>query len=196
VSFALGLDVAVTRGCDAVLLGDAQVARPLGRVKTGSEFRALLDDLAPASVAIDAPPRWAVEKRRACEQELTKRSISLFTTPTEEKGKDNRFYAWMRTGFEMFDAARDHQPLETFPHAVAVAINGRLPSDGKRTFRRAALEAVDIDTRHLKTIDHIDAALCAYTAWSSLTGNVVRLGDEKQGWITLPGTSLLERYVR
>jgi predicted nuclease with RNAse H fold len=196
VSLAIGLDVAARRGCDAVALDDDLVARPVGRVHTGTEFRGLLDDLSPAAVAIDAPPRWAADSQRACERELTRRSISLFTTPTAARGQGNTFYAWMLTGFEMFDAADGYEVLETFPHAVAVAIHGRLPRERKRVARLAALFAVGVDTSRLKTIDQIDAALCAYTAWCWSNGDAINLGDEREGQITLPGRTLLDRYTR
>jgi predicted nuclease with RNAse H fold len=193
---ALGVDIGVTKGCDVVMLAASLVARPVGRVRTGAEFRALLDDLSPDAVAIDAPPRWATDGRRRCERELTRRAINLFTTPDEATGTANPFYTWMHVGFEMFDVAREYEPLETFPHAIAVVINGCLPKDGKRSSRVAALHAVGVDTRALRTIDQIDAALCAYTAWCSIKGAVVSVGDDVDGRITLPGAALLDCYTR
>jgi len=196
VSLALGLDIGVKKGCDAVLLGASQVARPIGRVRSGAEFRALLDDLVPTAVAIDAPPRWATDGRRRCERELTRRAINLFTTPDAATGSTNAFYAWMQVGFEMFEAAKEYRPLETFPHAVSVAINGFLPNDSKRVSRVAALHTVGVDTQELRTIDQIDAALCAYTAWCWIKGDAISVGDDAEGQITLPGSSLLDRYTR
>jgi predicted RNase H-like nuclease len=70
-----------------------------------------------------------------------------------------------------------------------------LPSDGKRPSRVAALHTVGVDTRELRTIDQIDAALCAYTAWCWINGDAMSVGDEQEGQITLPVTSLPERYV-
>jgi predicted nuclease with RNAse H fold len=128
--------------------------------------------------------------------ELTKRGINLFSTPTQERGAGHKFYSWMEVGFDMFEAAKSYKPLETFPHAVAVAINGCLPKEGKRSSRVAALHTVGVDTRELRTIDQIDAALCAYTAWQWLEGDVVSVGDPAEGQITLPGSALLDRYVR
>ena len=196
MSLALGLDIGVTKGCDAVVLGASKVARPVGRVRSGAEFRALLDDLSPEAVAIDAPPRWATDGRRTCEGELTRRAINLFTTPDEATGTTNPFYAWMQVGFEMFEVATEYRPLETFPHAVAVAINGCLPKEGKRSSRVAALHTVGVDTRELRTIDHVDAALCAYTAWCSIRGDVISIGDVAEGQITLPVAVLPDRYTR
>jgi predicted nuclease with RNAse H fold len=192
----LGVDIGVKKGCDAVLLGASQVARPVGRVRTGDEFRALLDDLSPEAVAIDAPPRWATDGRRKCEQELTRRAINLFTTPDELAGTTNSFYEWMQVGFEMFEVAKEYGPLETFPHAIAVTINGCLPKDGKRASRVAALHAVGVDTRELRTIDQVDAALCAYTAWCWRKGDAISVGDDADGQITLPVAALLDRYAR
>lgn len=190
---AIGIDVAARRGCDVVALGPAAVARPLGRVGSGSELRALLTDLAPAVVAIDAPPGWAVDGRRSCEQALSARGISVFTTPNAEKGETNPFYAWMQTGFAMFDAARGIPTLETFPHAVAIALRGRAPERGllkhpteKRAWRRAALAEAGVDTAHLRSIDEIDAALCAVTGRWHLAGRTEALGDPTDGVLTVP----------
>jgi predicted nuclease with RNAse H fold len=195
VSLVVGLDVGVTKGCDAVLLGPSRVARPIGRVRAAAELRDLLDDVSPGAVAIDAPPRWATNGQRRCERELTRRAINLFTTPDEVTGTTNAFFAWMTVGFEMFEAAQGYPTLETFPHAIALAIHGCKPPGTKRAVRMSALERVEVDTRELRNIDQIDAALCAYTAWAWLDGNAISVGDEGEGQITLPGTSLLESYA-
>ena len=190
---AIGVDVAARRGCDVVALGPAAVARPLGRVRDGAELRALLADLAPAVVAIDAPPAWARSGPRSCEQALAARGISVFRTPTAATGETNPFYAWMRTGFAMFDAARGVPTLETFPPAVAVALRGRAPERGllkhpaeKRQWRRAALEEAGIDASRLRSIDEIDAALCAVTGRWFLAGRTEALGDPADGVLTIP----------
>jgi len=190
---ALGIDVAATRGCDVVALGPDGVARPVGRVGNGPELRTLLTEVAPAVVAIDAPPAWAVDGRRSCERALSARGISVFTTPTAATGAANPFYAWMATGFAMFEAARGVPTLETFPHAVAIALRGRAPERGllkrpaeKRQWRRAALEEAGIDTTHLRSIDEIDAALCAVTGRRYLAGRTEALGDPADGVLTVP----------
>jgi predicted nuclease with RNAse H fold len=96
----------------------------------------------------------------------------------------------------MFEVAKEYEPLETFPHAIAVAINGCLPKNGKRASRVAALHAVGVDTRELRTIDQVDAALCAYTAWCWTKGDAISVGDDVEGQITLPVAALLDRYAR
>ncbi|MFM8304741.1 MAG: DUF429 domain-containing protein [Actinomycetota bacterium] len=190
---ALGVDVAARRGCDVVALDPSCVARPVGRVHTGDDLRALVDDLTPAVVAIDAPPAWAQDGRRECERALSRRGISVFTTPDATRGEASDFYAWMRTGFEMFAAARPLPVLETFPHAVAVALRGHPPEQGllrrpavKRQWRREALEGAGVDTTHLRSIDEIDAALCAVTGLRFLEGRTEALGDPTEGVLTVP----------
>lgn len=190
---ALGVDVAARRGCDVVALGPSLVARPVGRVHTGDDLRALIRDLEPAVIAIDAPPEWARDGRRACERALAQRGISVFTTPDAARGTASDFYGWMLTGFEMFAAARPLPVLETFPHAVAVALRGRAPEQGllrrpavKRQWRRDALEEAGVDTAALASIDEIDAALCAVTGLRFLEGRTVALGDPTEGVLTVP----------
>ena len=201
---AIGVDVAARRGCDAVTLDDDLVARPIGRVRSRPELAALLEQVTPAVVAIDSPPTWAPPGgRRACERELTSRGISLFTTPDESRGTANSFYSWMTVGFEMFSATGVYPTFETFPHAVAVAIRGFLPATGllrkprvKREWRLDALHAVGVDVSALRTLDEIDAALCAYTGWAWTRGDAVSVGNPAEGQIILPVAALPDRYLK
>ena len=190
---ALGIDVAARRGCDVVGLGDDLVARPVGRVHTGEELGTVCRDLRPAVVAIDAPPRWSVDGRRSGERALSARGISVFSTPTAERGAGNPFYDWMRTGFTMFAAVDGCPALETFPHAVAIALRGERPVGSlmkrpaeKLAWRRGALAAAGVDDRALRTIDEVDAALCAVTGLWYLGGRTEALGDPSDGVLTLP----------
>ena len=191
---AVGIDVAARRGCDVVTLDHALVARPVGRVHTADELRVLLAPLAPGVVAIDAPPAWAAPGRtRSCERALMARGISVFATPDATRGGASSFYDWMRTGFEMFAGAHPCPTLETFPHAVAIALRGRAPEHGllkrpaaKKAWRRDALDAAGVDHGALRTIDEIDAALCAVTGRWFLEGRTVALGDPDEGVLTVP----------
>ncbi len=101
----------------------------------------------------------------------------------------------------MFAGAAGFPTLETFPHAVAVALRGRAPERGllkrpaeKRQWRRAALEESGIDSSHLRSIDEIDAALCAVTGRSYLAGRTEALGDPADGVLTVPfGPAVIRR---
>ena len=193
-ALSVGIDVAARRGCDVVALEDELVARPVGRVRDAAELAALLDDLRPDVVAIDAPPAWAPDGRaRRCERELQQLGISIFTTPNAARGSANSFYDWMLTGFAMFEGACGYTTLETFPHATAIALLGRRPDRGllrdpraKRAWRLGALDAVGVETGELRTIDEIDATLCAVTGRSYLAGDAIELGDPVEGVLTLP----------
>ena len=190
---ALGVDVAARRGCDVVALGDDLVALPVARVHTAEDLRAVLADLDPDVVGIDSPPRWAIQGPRACERALTRRGISVFTTPDEATGVGHPFYAWMQTGFAMFEAARGYPTLETYPHAAAIALRRARPEGSlmkrpaqKRQWRRDALAGAGIDPAALRTIDQIDAALCAATGRWYLEGRTEDLGDPAEGVLTVP----------
>lgn len=192
---AVGVDVAARRGCDVVALGDDLVARPVGRVHDADGLRALLAPLRPGVVAIDAPPTWATPGRpRAGERALRAAGIAVFATPDAARGTASAFYDWMPTGFAMFTGAATYPTLETFPHASAIALRGHRPESGllrrpadKRAWRRAALADAGVDHAALRTIDEIDAALCAVTGLRWLQGTAVQLGDPAHGAITLPG---------
>ena len=190
---AVGIDVAATRGCDVVALGTDRIPVPVGRVHTGPDLDALLADLRPAVVAIDAPPGWADAGPRSAERALARRRIAVFATPDATRGAAP-FYAWMRTGFVMHAAARAHaEVLETFPHAVAVALRGTRPEGSllkrpaeKRRWRTAALEEAGFTTAGLRTIDEIDAALCAVTGRYHLEGRTEAFGDPADGLVVVP----------
>jgi predicted nuclease with RNAse H fold len=204
MSLAVGIDIAARRGCDVVALDDDLIARPIARVFTADELTALLDELQPAVVAIDSPPAWApCGKRRECERQLTARGICLFTTPDEARGVAMSFYAWMKVGFEMFEGARDFPTFETFPHASAVAIRGHLPAEGllrrqssKMDWRVRALREVSVGVRRLRTLDEVDAALCAYTGYTWTRNASTGVGDPDEGRILLPVTEVPDRYVK
>lgn len=190
---AVGVDVAARRGCDVVALADDLVAQPLGRVHSAAELHALVREVGAGAVAIDAPSGWAVAGRRRCEAELASRGIHVFTTPDAATGTANPFYDWMRTGFAMFAGAAPLEPIETFPHAVAVALRGALPARGllrrradKRIWRGHALVRAGVDPSRLRGLDQVDAALCALVAYRSRTGAVLALGDPAEGTITVP----------
>lgn len=197
-ALVLGIDVAgERRGCDTVSLGPDLVAHPCGTVRGEDGTRRLIAEVGPAVVAVDAPGGWAPPgARRAAEQALSARGFSVFTTPTAERGGTADFYAWMRHGFAVHAGARDVRTVETFPHAVAVVLRGGPPPGGllrdpraKLTWRREALDAAAVDHRRLRTIDEVDAALCAVAARGVLEGTAELLGDPAEGLLALPGIS-------
>lgn len=167
----------------------------------------------PACVAIDSPPGFrppGAPVRRA-ERELLRRGIGLFVTPVAELGATHRFYGWMRTGAAVWRAAEEAgyvpavdaadvggRALETFPHAVAVALRGcrppRMPAARRRAWRAAALADAGVDTAPLRSADAVDAALCALCAARALAGRAVALGDAAGGAIMLPVDRLPERF--
>jgi len=135
------------------------------------EWRAL-------SVAIDAPITWAKEgKSRSCERALEAAGIHCFKTPTEYLAGSKSFYGWVRhglllyqtlaaAGFRYVDAGAEPgvgmTMMETFPHAVALRLNGVKPAgQSKVKFRRLVLRDQNIQECRLSNLDFVDAALCA-----------------------------------
>ncbi len=204
---ALGIDVSLRRGLDAVALDGARrlvLAAPSVPV---AAIQSLIEEVDPAVVAVDSPPAWArLGRSRAVERRLLALGIGIFATPAEPAVRP--FHAWMRTGFEVFAAsaragfplyrgrrAVAHHALEVFPHASAVALLGRLPRPGerKRSFRRAALERAGVDSSRLSTLDLVDAALAALTGLHALEGRFTAIGDPDEV-LVLPVKRLPERY--
>lgn len=207
----LGIDVGVRKGLDLVLMDGTLSIRDTRRRVRLDEVGAVLGDLRPDVVAIDSPPWWAGSgnRSRATERQLATLLIRCFATPSEELGTPNRFYHWMRVGFEVFRTAADlgyptyaggpvaGTAIEVFPHASAVVLSGTLPPPGasraarmKRDWRAAVLASRGIDASMLSSIDQVDAALAALTGILALRGQFVLPGDPTEGVIVLPVPSL------
>ena len=78
--------------------------------------------------------------------------------------------------------------FETFPHAVTCAMLGTevAKAKKKRVQRRALLESAGVATASLKSIDAIDAAVCALTAEYVSRGQAKAYGDDEGGRIFVP----------
>lgn len=208
---ALGIDVGVGKGLDLVLLDERltplRVASRVGLERLGT----LVDELRPDVVAIDAPPAWAPTGRsRLTERLLAEMNLHAFNTPSAEHGTSKGFYAWMETGFKVFEIAATHgfprfraghprgTAMEVFPHASAAVLAGCLPPKGvsKKTWRERVLRAHGVVTHELGTADRVDAALCALTGLLALQGKRFAPGDPKEGVIVLPASSLPARPYR
>jgi predicted nuclease with RNAse H fold len=208
---SLGIDVGVDKGLDLVLLDDARVLLQRHRGVSLDDLGALIENAGPDIIAIDAPPRWGSPGggSRLTEREIRRFGIQSFGTPSEDRGDGNRFYEWMRRGFQVFSVAErggflPYAPpgsprgkaIEVFPHASAVVLAGCLPPRGattgraKREWRRRVLETHGVLTEDLRSTDQVDAALAALTGLYALAGRCFAPGDPKEGVIVLPATAL------
>lgn len=91
------------------------------------------------------------------------------------------------------DYAKGRVSFETFPHAITCAMLGRdvASAKEKRSQRRQLLEKARIATNALKSIDAVDAALCALTARYLLAGRTHAYGDAEGGYIRVPRPGLI-----
>jgi len=157
---AIGVDVSLGRGLDAVVMEGGVVKEAMSRLGP-THIERLLGELRPDAVAIDAPPRPGLGllrdpaeamrlpvpprpgthlARRVAEYELSRRGIGSHQTHFEE----SHLFSWMTAGFDTFAAAeragyrtyfgsgkRHQAALEVFPYASYVAMRGCL-SPGRR----------------------------------------------------------------
>lgn len=81
--------------------------------------------------------------------------------------------------------------FETFSHMITCAPLGKEVASAKKkgTQRRNILKHEGIETTSLRSIDEVDAALCALTANFLLEGRVVAYGDELGGFIVVPAST-------
>ncbi|OAJ59381.1 hypothetical protein A6V36_27435 [Paraburkholderia ginsengiterrae] len=157
-----------------------------------------------AAVGTDAPCRWRIgEAGRQAESALARQRIFSFATPTRELAMASKcgFYGWMFNGERVYDTFSPHFPVfrnggeiggrlcfETFPHAITCAFFGKEVASAKikGTQRREILQREGVEATSLRSIDDVDAALCALTANYLLDGKVDAYGDEPGGFIVVP----------
>lgn len=155
-------------------------------------------------IGIDAPCHWSSTGRaRTAERELMAQKISCLATPSEAVAhahpKDH--FRWMINGMELFAALAASHTLyggdarhiaypaifETFPHAIACALSGKIVSaQKKRSIRRTLLASAGVDISMLTNIDLIDAALCAFAAHRFQLGDFKTYGEVTDGLIVVP----------
>jgi len=155
-------------------------------------------------IAIDAPCRWSKDGRaRPAERELMKERIWCFSTPMRNGALNhpNNHYEWMLNGERLYDAISESHPLflgaewdcsssiciEVFPHAIACAISGRiLSARNKKIDRQRLLSAAEINIGQGRSMDLIDAAVCALSSHYFTLGCIKTYGDPDTGLIAVP----------
>lgn len=202
-----GIDVGGDRkGCNLVILRGSTIVASIGGAAPDSLLAPCLAH-GVVAVGVDAPSRWrSGTAARQAERALAGAGISLFSTPARETAlaSTSGFYGWMFNGEQVFASLAAAYPLlttpgyaggpvsfETFPHAITVAFLGRDVASArlKGVQRRALLEQAGIDTAMLRTIDAVDAALCALAARCLIAGASTAYGDAADGYIHVPSTS-------
>ncbi|SOE62680.1 Predicted nuclease (RNAse H fold) [Caballeronia arationis] len=204
VEAVAGIDVGgTTKGFHLVVLQGAAV-RCVASSPDARELHQRCLQFKVSVVGIDAPSQWGVEGiGRAAEREMARERISCFATPTlaRASASTSGFYEWMFNGARVYEAFADTHPIlkaerftgepvtfETFPHAIACALLGRdvASAKQKRTQRRRLLEELGLDTTELKSIDSLDAVLCAVAAQRLIQGKSRAYGDGVGGYIFVP----------
>ncbi|RZF29408.1 DUF429 domain-containing protein [Paraburkholderia sp. UYCP14C] len=199
-----GIDIGGDRkGNHLVILRGTEIVCNLGHATPEQMLERCLEHEV-AAVGIDAPCRWRTGAAgRLAETALARQRIFSFATPARELAMASKggFYGWMFNGERVYDAFAAHFPLfnggekitgrvcfETFPHAITCAFLGTDVASAKQKGpqRRAILAREGIDTAPLRSIDDIDAALCALAARYLLEGTVDTYGDESGGFIVVP----------
>lgn len=197
-----GVDVGGERkGFHLVVLRDSGIVCSI-KSRNPEDLVAQCDEFGVVAVGVDAPCKWGRPGfGRLAEKQLAKARIFSFSTPSRELAGENSFYGWMFNGERMYHALSTHYPLfdasripngrvlfETFPHAITCAFVGtdvalaRL----KRMQRSELLRQHGIETGILKSIDAVDAALCALTAGYLLAEKVRQYGDQAGGYLLVP----------
>jgi predicted nuclease with RNAse H fold len=208
---SLGVDIGVRKGLDIVLIDEGLAPVEARRRIPVDELAMTAKELEPDVIAIDSPPAWGSGGgSRRTERELRALGIQSYGTPSDPRKGENAFYAWMKVGFEAFEAVRTAgfdrfrsgpvkgRAIEVFPHASAVVLAGCLPPQTmpKREWRAEVLRSKGVAVDGLRSGDQVDATLAALTGLLALRGRSTSLGDPKEGVIVLPASSLPARPYR
>ena len=159
-------------------------------------------------IGVDAPCHWSQDGHaRPCERALMREGIWCFSTPTQETAETHPtgHYAWMLNGAKLFnELGKSHELFtdgrvapekllcfETFPHAIACKLAGKILSARQKNIdRRDRLHQADIDLPPRSVIDTVDAALCALTALYFADNTIdLSYGEPKTGFIVVPEIS-------
>jgi predicted nuclease with RNAse H fold len=160
-------------------------------------------EIGAAVVAVDAPISWSQTGRaRSAERALMQQKIWCFSTPTEKAALEHptNYFGWMLQGAKLyraldeslarFDGSNERaRPIyfETFPHAIACALNGApVSARNKRKVRSALLAKAAVCCDSLTNIDFVDAALCALAAEHFAHHRYTHYGDAGEGYIVVP----------
>jgi peptide deformylase len=205
-STVAGIDIGgETKGFHLVILQGPQVICNLNTKRPDELLNACRIHNVVA-VGIDSPCRWGCQDgARLAERMLAQERISSFATPTRKRALENTsgFYGWIFNGeavYQELEASyqllkdeeyrKEHGKVcfETFPHAITCAFLGKDTASAKlkRAQRRMILEDHGIDTTLLKSVDAIDAGLCALTAAYIASGKSKSYGDAVTGYIFVP----------
>ncbi len=111
------------------------------------------------------------------------------------------FYQWVFNGERLYRALENHYSLfngqwgeghmciETFPHAIVCALEGRVVSaHPKNATRLAVLHSRGLNVSGLVNIDFVDAALCAVAADAFRKNTFKAYGNSAEGFIVVPAT--------
>ena len=153
-------------------------------------------------VAVDAPCGWSQSgSSRLAEQDLKlgNNKIHCFATPTLTIAQAHKkgFYGWVFNGGRLYKELVPHYPLfdgnggtgrvcmESFPHAVACFLLGKIVSREKKV-RRQVLTEQGYDESSLPNADFVDAALGALAARAFREGHSQYFGQKGEGFIVVP----------
>ncbi|WP_457974587.1 DUF429 domain-containing protein [Arthrobacter sp. D1-17] len=209
MTVAVGIDVGLLdgKGLDPVALdASRRIRQAVPHLRDLDELVRVVETHAPEVVCIDSPSQWAEPGTRCpAELDLARRGINLYATPPADRASP--FHRWMQDGFSVYAALAHAYPrytggdvhgkaAEYFPHASAVALNGRIGALAEKIpIRRQLLAEQGIDERVLIGADQVDAALGALTGLIALEGRHSWVGEGTDAML-LPVQELRARYLR
>ena len=202
----VGIDVGAPRkGFHAVALRDG-VYFQHAHMSDAAALACWVNETGAQIVAVDAPCRWSATGRaRPAERALMSKGIWCFSTPSQQgaNAHPKNHYSWMLAGAALFEALQPTHTLyageklfpdtrvcfETFPHAIACAISGKiLSAKNKRKDRSALLMSAGVVLPERAPIDLIDAALCALVGCYAAVNKINCYGEPYTGFIVVPAS--------
>jgi predicted nuclease with RNAse H fold len=170
-----GIDVGGRRkGFDCAAVDRYGLVKGPANLKEVDEVLQWLISVDPRVVALDSPRTAAPdgETSREGERSLARAVCGIRWTPDRARLRTNRYYEWVRHGFELYDAVTkaSHETgwtvIEAFPTASWTRWAGRRGNSSRAIWTRQALESLALTGLPSKRLnqDERDAIAAALTA--------------------------------
>ena len=169
------------KGFDAAVI-DGEVLVGLECRLSCDDVAALVDEYAPAVVAIDSPCACASAgcKARDAELRLNREVCGIRWTPEASKLDGNPYYAWILEGLALYELLAEHdvEVIEVFPTASWTRWHGPREKRSRAEWSREALAGLPLSGMPARTNqDQRDAIAAAASAREFDAGRTDAFGE-------------------
>lgn len=169
------------KGFDVAVVDDRRLLALEGGLSRRAVIQ-VIEDAAPAVVAIDSPRSCAPdgERTREDERRLNREICGIRWTPAAEQVRASAYYAWIVEGLGLFEALaiRQVEAIEVFPTAAWTRWFGKRGSRTRSRWSSDGLSALSLEgTPTRSNQDQRDAIAAALIARLHTRGRTEMIGE-------------------